>query len=231
MRKFYTIACIPALNESSTIAGIVARSKKYVNKVFVVDDGSSDKTRIMAQAAGATVISHRKNVGYGAALKTIFQIAREKRADALVIIDGDGQHDPDEIPKVLKPVLSGLADVVIGSRFVGGSRTKIPPIRRVGMVILNFATQLMGARVTDTQSGFRAYSKRALSVINPNELGMAAGSEILIQASNHGLRITEVGASCKYEEDPDRSRSQFAHGLEVLLSLVKLSVQKNESEG
>jgi len=222
--RFYSIACIPAFNEAPTIGQVVAQTRKFVDNVFVIDDGSNDQTPLIAKAAGATVVRHDKNKGYGAALKTIFRTARIKGADVIVVIDGDGQHSPDEIPRVLEPILSGDADVVIGSRFAHGNRNSIPSIRKVGLAVLNVATRMLGPRILDSQSGFRAYSRNAVDVIDPYIDGMAAGSEILVQANRSHLKIVEVPTTCKYESE-DSFQKQFLHGFDVLLSLVRLYLQ------
>ncbi len=187
-----TIACIPAYNEEQSIAKIILGSKKYVDIIVVVDDGSSDATSDIAHSLGAHVVRHEQNEGYGAALRTCFRVAREIGADRMVIIDADGQHDPEEIPKLLLPLSRG-ADLVIGSRFCNGNGKDIPAYRKIGMKVLDITTSIAGGiSVTDSQSGFRAYSKRAIDSICIDENGMSAGSEILLQAKNLNFCAKEV---------------------------------------
>jgi glycosyltransferase involved in cell wall biosynthesis len=219
-----SIACIPAWNEQLTIAEIVRKTRAYVDKVFVIDDGSIDQTSLFAEKEGAIIIKHKKNMGYGEVLKTSFKIAQETRANVLVIIDGDGQHNPDEIPAIVRPILTNKADIAIGSRFIKGRTSNTPTIRKLGILILNLLTQLLGAQVLDSQSGFRAYSKKAFILIAPMESGMAAGSEILIKANKYGLRITEVPASCRYEIEQNFAH-QFNHGLDVFFALIRMSLK------
>jgi glycosyltransferase involved in cell wall biosynthesis len=219
-RNLMIIAGVPAFNEEATVANVVFQAKAHVSSVIVIDDGSSDRTSEIARLAGAVVVRHKSNEGYGGALKTCFAMARKLHADAMVILDSDGQHDPEEIPIVLAPVTSGKADIVIGSRFIGKYQNSVPPSRRIGIMLLNFVTSLLGPNVLDSQSGFRAFSARAISLIDPSESGMGAGSEILIQACEKGLKIVEVPTHCSYESRVPLSTT-FTRGLEVLLSLVR----------
>jgi len=215
------VAAIPAYNEEVTIGSVVLKALKHVDKVIVVDDGSSDKTADIARAAGAFVISHDRNKGYGAALKTCFEIARKINADAMVILDADGQHDSDEIPIVLAPVISGEADIVIGSRFINKNiNNNIPIYRKIGIRILNLITGVAGKRVSDSQSGFRAYSKRAIDIINLTENGMGAGSEILLLANKNGLKIVEVPIYCRFDIG-EPSQNPISHALSVISFLLK----------
>jgi len=221
------VAGIPARNAATTIDLVVRRARKYVDLVIVVDDGSIDDTASISRDAGAIVTRHEKNRGYGAALKSLFEEAREVGADVMVILDSDGQHDPDEIPVVIAPVISGKADVAIGSRFIYERNNGVPKYRVIGIRILNFATGLIGPRVLDSQSGFRAYSKRALSLVDPSDDGMGAGSEILIQTYENGLGIVEVPISCHYGRGGS-SQNALVHGMLVLLSLIRYTFRQRK---
>ena len=217
----FTIAAMPAYNESHAIAEVILGCKKYVDKVIVIDDGSSDNTAEIAQTLGASVIKHTKNLGYGAALKSCFNAARELNADAMILIDSDGQHNPDEIPKLLDYLKQGF-DLVIGSRFINGNGKNVPAYRKVGMRILDFATYIAGGiRVTDSQSGFRVYGKRAIEMIQFNGNDMSAGSEILLQAKDHNLKFAEVEIHCRYDFDECSSQNPFMHGMGVLMRILK----------
>ena len=174
-----TIAAMPAYNEAHVIAEVIKGCKNYVDRVVVVDDGSTDNTVDIAESLGAYVVRHENNIGYGAALKNCFEAARHLGANAMVIIDSDGQHDPSEIPKLLEPLKNGF-DLVIGSRFVNGNGKNVPIYRKFGMKVLDVATYVAGGlNVTDSQSGFRAYGKRAIENIHLYDTDMSAGSEIL----------------------------------------------------
>ena len=212
---------MPAFNEERFIAKTVIGCTPFVDKVVVVNDGSIDATAMIATACGAIVVYHDNNMGYGAAIRTCFETAKEMSARAMVIIDSDGQHDPAEIEQVLKPVLDGEADVSIGSRFMEGNELKIPFYRKVGIKVLDIATnQGSGMNFTDTQSGFRAYSKNAINKIKINNSGMSAGSEILLQIKEHGLRVKEVPISCRYDIEDTSTHNPIVHGVTVLSNIL-----------
>jgi glycosyltransferase involved in cell wall biosynthesis len=217
----FKIAAMPAYNEAHAIAEVIKGCKKYVDKVVVVDDGSTDDTVDIAESLGAYVVRHETNKGYGAALKNCFETARQLDADAMVIIDSDGQHDPSEIPKLLEPLKDGF-DLVIGSRFVNGNGKNVPIYRKFGMKVLDIATYIAGGfNVTDSQSGYRAYGRRAIENINLNGTDMSAGSEILIQAKDHRLKFTEVEIHCRYDIENCSSEHPFIHGPKVLFRILK----------
>lgn len=216
-----TIAAMPAYNEERSIAKMILRCRKYVDKVVVVDDGSTDATSEIADALGAYVVSHEKNGGYGAALRSCFKAARDLDADVMVTIDSDGQHDPAEIPKLLHLIMSG-ADLVIGSRFCNGNGQNIPAYRKIGMKVLDTATNAAGGiNVTDSQSGFRAYGRRAIDKIKIEEGGMAAGSEILLQAKDNNLNVEEVEIHCSYDVERASTENPVSHGVRVLVNLLR----------
>lgn len=220
----YVIAAMPAFNEELYIAKTILQAQELVDRVVVVDDGSSDETARIAERMGATVIRHPENQGYGAALKTIFEVARAMDADALVILDSDGQHTPRDIGTVLAPVLEEKADVVIGSRFLKDTtHDHIPRYRKVGMKVLDTATTLAGGtQVSDTQSGFRAYGRRAIDIVHLNGSGMSAGSEILIQVSDRNLTIAEVPIHVRYDIEETSTEHPVKHGVMVLYDIVAL---------
>ena len=215
-----TVAVIPCYNEQKTIGSIVTEALKYVDTVIVIDDGSVDKTKDEAKQYGAMVIKHRSNLGKGRAIKTAFEYLSDLDCKAVVFLDGDGQHDPAEIPQVLAPVLHETADMVIGSRFIEGS-LKIPFYRRVGQTVLNYATSA-GSRVwvTDSQSGFRSFSNLAVNKMKLKEKGFAVESEMQFIAAKQGLKIQEVPITTLYSKKA--KRNPFAHGFGVLLRIVSL---------
>lgn len=216
-----TIAAMPAYNEERSIAKMVLGCKKYVDTVVVVDDGSFDATAEIADSVGAYVVTHERNGGYGAALQTCFEIARDLDADKMVIIDSDGQHNPSEIPKLLAPLSKGV-DLVIGSRFCNGNGQNVPAYRKLGLKVLNIATNLVGGiKITDSQSGFRAYGRRAIDCISIDDKGMSAGSEILLQAKDNKLKIEEVEIHCSYDVDRASTQNPVSHGVKVLLMLLQ----------
>jgi len=213
------VACVPAFNEERTLPAVVRGLKRLVDKIIVCDDGSTDRTADLAGSLGAIVVRHERNLGYGAAISDLFKEARAQRADVMVTIDGDGQHDPSDIPSLVQPVLKGTADIVIGSRSLDAS-DGTPGYRKFGIkMISGTASTLEGLAIRDTQSGFRAYSSRALGLITPSEMGMGASVEILMKAREKGLSILEVPIRIRYEKQ--QPRNPVYHGLDVILALVK----------
>lgn len=213
------LVCIPAFDEEKSIEDIVKKSLQYVDKVIVCDDGSNDKTAKIAREAGAQVISHKKNKGYGAAIITLFDVARKENADIMVTIDGDGQHNPDQIPVLIDTLTEHNVDVVIGSRFLDQS-TKHPGYRKHGIKIITSASNLgTDLKVSDSQSGFRAYSKNAIDSIRPTETGMSVSTEILLKISNKGLSLAEVPISVSYGDTS--TQNPVPHGITVLMNTLR----------
>ncbi len=222
-------AGMPMFNEEETVGSVVLRTKPHVDRVICVDDGSSDASWRIAQRCGAEVEHHRANRGYGAALGSIFRIAREGEASALVILDSDGQHEPDEIPVLLQPIIDGEADVVIGSRFLSNSESaEMPHYRRLGISLINTASNLSSnLDVRDTQSGFRAFSQRALDLLAFDHSGMESTLEVLEQCNEKDLRVCEVPISVRYDVPKSSTYSAFGHGFTVLsYAMVSLSQKK-----
>ncbi|MCI4433410.1 MAG: glycosyltransferase family 2 protein [Nitrosopumilus sp.] len=214
------IACIPTFNEESSIADMVKKSIPYVDKVIVCDDGSTDNTAKRAKESGAIVITHEKNQGYGAAIATLFDYARKQNAQIMITIDGDGQHNPDQIPLLLNAITTHNVDVVIGSRFLDDS-TKASSYRKTGIKIITSAANYgTNFKVSDSQSGFRAYSKDAIDAIHPTEQGMSVSTEILLKISNKGLSIAEVPITISYDGDTSEQHS-IPHGVSVLMNTLK----------
>ncbi len=223
------LVAIPAYNEEIAIGSVVARAKVYADKVVVVDDGSKDKTAEVARLVGAEVITHEKNGGYGAAIRTCFNVAKKYDADVMIILDADGQHSPSDIPRLLEEMEMSGSDIVIGSRFLNGNSAKgnIPAYRKVGMKVLDTATAVgSGVNVSDTQSGFRAYSRNAVRKINLGDTGMGAGSEILMKAAEAKLKISEAPITVRYDIKGTSSKGPIEHGVSVLASIIKLVSQK-----
>jgi glycosyltransferase involved in cell wall biosynthesis len=217
------IVCIPAYNEAKNIADVIRKAKPYAGKIVVCDDGSIDDTAKIAEDAGAIVVRHATNEGYGAAIKTLFQKAKEEDADVMVTIDSDGQHNPDQIPNIIELILTNQADVVIGSRFlVKGTEEKIPAYRIIGIkTITKFAHMVSYRDITDAQSGFRAYNRKALSSIQLTEEGMAVSTEILVKVKDNKLRVKEVPVTISYDVEDASTHNPFLHGLGVMNSIIK----------
>jgi glycosyltransferase involved in cell wall biosynthesis len=215
------IAVIPAHNEGQFIGKIVSRARRHVDKVIVVDDGSTDNTAKVAQAVGAEVIRHKTNQGPGAAVRTAFKAAKRGHADILVTLDGDGQHNPDDSPRLVAPILDGKADLVIGSRFLRSNFRQMPRYRKFGIDVITFLYNLGAkAKVSDAQCCFRAQNRRLIEAVNITETGFSFSVQVLIQARKRGLNIREVPVSCIYHSHGS-SLNPVAHGLGVALSVIK----------
>jgi len=212
---------IPAFNEEKNIATIITKLADITDTIIVCNDGSSDLTSDIAEKMGAFVINHEKNLGYGAAIRSIFLKAKELDGDILVTFDADGQHRIEDIEKVTKPIIDQEVDLVIGSRFLDESEKEVPQYRKVGIkVITKITNASIKKQLTDSQSGFRAYSKKVLNELNPSELGMGISTEILIKASSKNFRITEVPIKILYAGDTS-THNPVSHGSSVILSTIK----------
>lgn len=218
--KLKIVIGLPAFNEEKNIGSVVAQLKEKYAHVIVCDDGSTDTTATIASSLGAFVIKHEKNLGYGSAIKTIFNEAKRIDGDVLVTFDADGQHQISEIDSVLQPIFENKADIVIGSRFLGKTKN-LPKYRKFGIKTITELTNVMtGSKITDSQSGFRAYSKKVLEEISPTESGMGVSTEILIKASKKQFRIAEVPITISYE-DNKHSQEPISHGTSVVMSTIK----------
>lgn len=214
------VVIIPAYNEERFIGSVVLKVRRYAQTVIVVDDGSTDDTGIIAQAAGAIVIRHPANKGKGAALNTGFSIGREFNPQVMVMIDGDGQHLPEQLAGIVRPVLAGEADIVIGSRYLNHIKC-VPRHRALGHWFFNQLTRAAsGLKVSDSQSGYRAFSPNAYSADIFHSADFTVESEMQFLARQHGLRVVEVPITIRYPDKP--KRSVLKHGLVVLNGVLHL---------
>ena len=214
------VVVIPAHNEERFIGSVVLKARRYADKVIVVDDGSSDDTAAIAEAAGATVERHEQNRGKGAGLTTGLSLARKLKPRVVVMLDGDGQHVCEQIPQVMAPVLAGESDIVVGSRYLE-KRSDVPTHRVWGHRLFNLMTNgASGVAVTDSQSGFRAFSPAALESISFHSNGFSVESEMQFIARAHGLRMSEVPIIILYPDKP--KRPVLSHGMLVLNGLLRM---------
>jgi len=217
------IVGIPAFNEEKNIAVLIIQLKKIADKIIVCNDGSTDLTSKIAKELGATMINHKKNLGYGAAIRSIFLKSKDLDGDILVTFDADGQHRIEDINRVINPIINGESDLVIGSRFLDESAKEVPRYRKAGIKLITKITNAtIKKQLTDSQSGFRAYSKKVLNELNPSELGMGISTEILIKASAKNFRISEVPIKITYDGNTS-THNPISHGSSVLLSTIKFT--------
>ena len=222
----YLLACIPAYNEEGVIGNLIKKITPLVDSIVVCDDGSTDITSKEAKDAGAFVIQHKQNKGKGAALQSLFDFARHSNADVIVTIDGDGQFLPEEIPKLTEDIENGKSDIVIGYRFE--TEKDMPSYRKIGNKVLDeLSKTASNLNLRDTQSGFRAYSKKAIEKINFKNNGFVADSEILIDASTKDLTISEQHVTVLYNTGTRTStQNPIRHGSSVLISLLEMVLMK-----
>ncbi len=218
MEHPFVVALIPAFNEEKRIGAVLEKTVGLVDEVLVCDDGSTDKTVEVAESYGAKVIRHEENKGYGGAIKTLFNEARSRKADIAITLDSDGQHKPEDITRLVTHMVMNQVDIVIGSRFIE-SMTKFPLYRKIGIAVINKLTS-KDSKISDTQSGFRAYSGDALQSLNLEEEGMGVSTEILLKAEKQGLSVGEVPIEVFYFEDSS-THNPVTHGLSVVYSSLK----------
>lgn len=223
------VACIPAYNEERELGPVIIRTSKFVDKIIVCDDGSTDLTSEVARRLGCDLIVHKNRLGKGAALKDLFAKALEIKSDIIVTLDGDGQHDPRDISTVIDPILKGEVDMVNGSRFL--SKSKIVPHHRIiGNSVFTSFTRLLSMEsfkdLTDSQSGFRAYSRKVLENVKIKEEGMGIDSEILISASESDFTVIEVPISVYYKGDEGSTLGLAHHSLEIMRSLLRMASEQ-----
>jgi glycosyltransferase involved in cell wall biosynthesis len=216
-------AVIPAYNEERFIGSVVLKTLQHADAVIVVDDGSTDSTAQIAEAAGARVVRHSQNHGKGEALNTGFRTARELSPQVVVTLDADGQHSPEEMARVVAPVLQDKADIVVGSRYLDNN-SRVPMHRVWGHLAFNFVNRLAsGVSLSDSQNGFRAFSKSALRVISFQSTDFSVESEMQFLAQKHELRVVEIPVTIQYLDRP--KRSVIVQGLMVLKGIWRLLKQ------
>jgi len=207
------IVGIPAYNEERYIGSVVLQARRFAREVVVVDDGSSDRTAQVAELAGATLIKHQQNSGYGATVQSVLAEAKKRNPEVLVLLDADGQHNPEEISSLVDAIANG-ADVAIGSRKIKSE--DIPAYRKFGQNIISYFTRVLSrSKLSDTESGFRAFSRKAINVLEPREQGMAISAETISEAMAKGLKIAEVPISAIYTRDGS-TLNPIRHGIGVM---------------
>jgi glycosyltransferase involved in cell wall biosynthesis len=225
-KENFVSVVIPVFNEERTIGNIIARTRDTMNKlnvpyeVLVVDDGSIDKSLQISKNEGAETF-REPHLGKGHAIRAGFQKAK---GNIIVTLDSDGSHRPEEIPTVLESVIDGKADLSIGSRFSNSSLglTKIPRINRLGNKTFNRLIEfLTGARISDSQSGFRAVKSTVVVKLNLNSQGYEVESEMLIKAWKKGARIAEIPISFDQRTMGKSRLDPLKDGMRILYSIIK----------
>ncbi len=212
---------IPAYNEEKNIAKLIVQLQNKGYSIIVCNDGSTDMTGEIAKKMGVTVINHKRNLGYGAAIRSIFLKAQEIKAEILATFDADGQHRVEDITSLIQPIKDDKADIVIGSRFLGQDESNIPKYRKVGIKVITKIANVSGEKeLTDSQSGLRSYNQRAIELITPSEKGMGVSTEILIKANNANLKIYEIPVKILYDGDTS-THHPVSHGVSVIVSTMK----------
>lgn len=214
------VVIIPAHNEERFIGSVVLKARQYADTIVVVDDGSTDATAEIAEAAGAIVLRHEHNRGKAAALNTGFGKAREMTPEVVVTLDGDWQHRSEEIPTLARPVLEDGADMVVGSRFLE-VKNHIPGLRALAIRVLTLATNVgSGLGLSDSQTGFRAFSPRAIDAVTFRSSGFSVESEMQFLAREQGLKVVELPITSRYEDGP--KRNPVPHWLQVFNGVLRL---------
>jgi glycosyltransferase involved in cell wall biosynthesis len=215
------LACIPAFNVQEQISDVIIKSLKIVDRVIVCDDGSTDQTSEFAKNSGATVLKHDKNLGKGEALKTLFEYAKKLDADIIVTIDGDGQFLPEEMEFLIEPISNSNYDIVIGNRF--SKLEEMPQYRKIGNKMLDKFTKIAAdLPFSDSQSGFRSYSKNAIHEIKFTSKGFGVDSEILIDAFHKELKITERNVTVLYDTGYKTStKNPVSHTMTVIGTIIE----------
>ncbi|MGB9980622.1 glycosyltransferase family 2 protein [Methanobacterium sp.] len=220
MGKWNIYVVMPAYNESKTIKKVIEDLKERNLKMVIIDDGSHDKTYKIAESSiynHGSIYRHVINRGLGAALETGIKAALAKSADIIVTFDADGQHDPNDIIPVCKPLMEKRADVVIGTR----NFNKMPASKKFGNTVMNMITRIFyGIHVNDSQSGLRAFNRKAAKVLDINSRGYGVSSEIIGEIKKYNLKVEEVEIKTIYTDYSMSKGTNLMVGLKILAKLI-----------
>ena len=229
LRNCNLVAVIPVHNEESCIREVVTKTEKYATNIIVVDDGSTDETLKICRSLGVKVIRNSRRMGKGVALKRGIIEAMKLSPEIIVTLDGDGQHDPEDIPKLISPIQQTEADIVIGSRFERDALEEIPSKRKIGLHLINKTnTLLTRSRIVDSQSGFRAYDGAIIDkIISYTSTGYGVETEQLALADSYGFVITEVPVLIRYKGLKSTSKkNSLHHGAIIMFTILRILFEK-----
>jgi len=212
---------IPAYNESSVLRKVVEQLLSNSYTIIIVDDGSDIPVKDHLKGLPVIMLTHPVNLGQGAALQTGLDYLRSLDPDIVITFDGDGQHDPNDIPKLIEPILKDEADVVLGSRFLPEAKSSIPFSKKIVLQIARFVNLILsGVLLSDAHNGLRALNKNAWKNIRITENRMAHASEILFEIKKHQLRIREAPVNIQYSNYSKKKGQSAWDSIKVLFDLV-----------
>ena len=216
MAEEKVIAVIPALNEEETILKVIRGVKKYVDEIILVDDASADKTAIIAQREGAIVLSHKKNQGYDKSIDDGFALAAKRGATIILTFDGDGQHNPEDVPKIVEPILDGMADVVVGKR---------PHYARITEYLFAFVAKIK-VNIDDPLCGLKAYHIRVYTDIGYFDKITAIGTQLMFNAKRKGYSVIQKKITLNERGDVPRFGRRVKANLRIFKAIIKTLVWK-----
>ena len=211
MVKQKIIVVIPALNEEKTISKIIKGVKKYVDEIILVDDASTDKTAIIARRKGAIVLSHKKNQGYDKSIDDGFALAAKRRATIILTFDSDGQHNPEDIPKIIEPILNREADVVVGKR---------PHYARIAEYLFAFIAKIK-ANINDPLCGLKAYHIKVYRNIGYFDKISSIGTQLMFNAKKRGYNIVQKNITLKERGDVPRFGRRVKANWKIFKAMIK----------
>ncbi len=214
MNDHKTVMVIPALNEEKTIASVIANVKEYVETVVVVDDGSTDNTACYAKQQGAVVLSHDENHGYDKSIDDGFNLGAQLGATILITFDADGQHHPEDIPMMLKPIITGEADVVVGKR---------PSHARITEYLFALIGKLK-ANIEDPLCGLKAYSIEVYNDVGHFDSIKSIGTQLMFEASKRGYRMAQRDITLNSRHDEPRFGTRLIANWKILKAIMKILV-------
>lgn len=210
------VAVIPALNEEKTISKVIRGVKKYVDEIILIDDASSDKTAIIAKHEGAIILSHKKNQGYDKSLDDGFVLAAKRGATVILTFDSDGQHNPEDIPKIVEPILKEEADVVVGRR---------PHYTRITEYLFAFIARIK-ANIDDPLCGFKAYHIKVYKDIGYFDRVSSIGTQLMFNAKKRGYKVVQRNITSKERNGTPRFGKRAKANWTIFKAIIKIILRR-----